>query len=220
MKVYFISGLGGDSRVFQFIELPAGYEKVCVEWIPHKKTESLGDYAIRLAEKIDKSEPFILAGLSMGGMIAVEIAKRYPPVLTILMSSVPLHSHFPQKLRWMHALQLHRIVPVTLYKTASLIKRSFSNEQKEVKELLKELIRDSDPAFLRWALKAILEWKNEWLPSPLLHIHGTRDEILPLKYTQPTHLVDNGKHLMVLSKSEVINTLLVQILEGGEIKPV
>src|SRR5450432_3539489 len=95
MKVYFISGLAADSRVFKYIQLPAHCEAVFLEWITPIKNESLQNYSMRLAERIDMNEPFSIIGLSMGGMMASEIACRLSPAATILISSVPSSKHLP-----------------------------------------------------------------------------------------------------------------------------
>jgi hypothetical protein len=39
-KVYFISGLGADSRVFSFLDL-SYFEPVFLDWLPPQKKESL-----------------------------------------------------------------------------------------------------------------------------------------------------------------------------------
>jgi hypothetical protein len=76
MKAYFISGMAADARVFRHIRLPEGYEPVYLDWIDPVPHESLRSYALRLAERIDKNHPFILLGLSFGGMLGTEIAKK------------------------------------------------------------------------------------------------------------------------------------------------
>ncbi len=214
MNVYFISGLAADCRVFKHIELPGNYEAVYLDWIDPQKEESLSSYASRLAEKIDHEQPFVLVGLSMGGMMAAEIAKIHKPAVTILLSSVPVHSHLPYYFGWAYRMKLHKIVPVGLLKSASILKRGLTPDSKEDKQVLKQVIKESDPAFIRWAMNAILSWKNEDIPQPYWHIHGTKDEILPLKYTQPTHLVQGGNHLMIMSRAAELNLLLEQLLKG------
>ena len=131
MKVYFVSGMGADSRVFKHIRLPAGYEIEHLHWIPSIKNESLKSYAVRLSEKIVPGEPFALLGLSMGGMIAAEIANhwkstfRFSPYITILISSVPVHKHLPPHFKISRLLGLYKIVPVRFLKSASFLKRFF-----------------------------------------------------------------------------------------------
>ncbi len=212
MNVYFISGLAADSRVFKHIRLPEGYEIIHLNWITPLHNESLTDYALRLAQKIDTSKKFALVGLSMGGMIATEIAKKYKPAACILLCSVPTHTQMPAHFKWAYFLRLHKLMPVAILKKVSMLKRGFAPDNKTDQQLLKQVIKDSDPAFIRWAMHAILSWKNEIIPQPLWHIHGSKDGILPIRYTQPTHTVAGGNHLMIMSESKGINEFLKQVL--------
>ena len=213
MKVYFISGLAADSRVFIHIRLPHGYEMIHLNWIPHQKNESLSQYALRLGEKINTLESFALVGLSMGGMIATEIAKKYPPVALILLNSVPTHRAMPNYFQWAYILRLHKLIPVTALKLASKLKRGFTTDIKTDQLLIKQIIRESDPDFIRWGINAILSWKNKIIPTPLWHIHGSEDGILPIRFTKPTHKIQGGNHLMIMSKAAELNLFLREILE-------
>lgn len=212
MKAYFISGMAADERVFKYVRLPEGYEIVHLTWITPQKDESLPSYALRMAERIDTSQPFILVGLSFGGMLVTEIAKRFPPVKTILIASIPLSTHLPGYFRVAAILRLHKVIPIGLVKTAARLKRFITHEKSEDKKLLWEIIRSSDPAFIRWSMEAILKWKNEEMPQPVLHIHGTRDEILPARYTKPTHIIPKAGHLMVMTRPDEVNTILYNAL--------
>lgn len=218
MKVYFISGLGADSRVFRHLQLPPGFEAVYLDWIKPLQNEPLRDYAMRLAEKIDTSRPFAIVGLSMGGMMAVEISKLYHPVITVLLSSVPGSAHLPFYYRAAARLRLHKIVPVSMLKSASIVKRFFTAEKDEDKKLLQQLIRDTDPAFIRWALNAIVHWNCKDFPGKYIHIHGTGDWLLPIRYTKPTHVIQKAGHLMVLTKATEINRILKDALSKINIK--
>ena len=214
VKVYFISGLAADGRVFKNLRLPPGFEPVYLDWIQPLKDESLRAYALRLAEKIDRTEKFVLVGLSMGGMIAVEIANHIPVELTIIIASIPLSKQLPYYFRVGASLYLHHIIPITLIKNAAIAKRLFTTETKEDKELLKAIIRESDPRFIKWALTAILKWSNEKAPQNLIHIHGTRDELLRIRFTKPTHTIPKAGHLMVMNRSYEINKILDTLLSS------
>ncbi len=214
MKVYFICGLAADSRVFKHIQLPVGYEQVCLDWIRPEKGEPLSDYALRLAADIDTKQPFALVGLSMGGMIAVEIAKRLKPATTILISSIPSAAHLPKYYRLASRLHLHQLIPITVIQKASVLKRAFTTETTEDKVMLKDMIRKSDPYFIRWAMEAVLTWKNTEVPEGVVQIHGGRDAILPKRYTKPTYIIDSGGHLMIMNRAEEINEILKEVLES------
>ena len=212
MKVYFISGLAADRRVFKYIEVPLDCEIVHLDWIEPIKNETLSSYSLRLAEKINAGESFALVGLSMGGMIAVEISRHLNPAHTILISSVPSSDQLPIYFKWAAKINLHKLVPVSMVKSASIMKRLFTAETSEDKIILKQIIRESDPNFIKWAMDAILKWKRKELPVSYIHIHGTRDELLPMRYTKPTHSINKGGHLMVLNHSGEINRILKEVL--------
>lgn len=212
MKVYFISGLAADRRVFKYIELPAGYEPVYIDWIPPQKNEPLVDYSLRLAAAVDTSESFVLVGLSMGGMIAVEMARAFPPHKLILLSSAAAPSQLPFYFHWARKTGAYRLVPVRLLKSMALLKRLFTTETADDKETLRSIIRESDSGFIRWAVTAILHWENNSTLPDYIHIHGSRDEVLPARYVQPTHVIEKAGHLMVLNHAADVNTILRETL--------
>ena len=57
-KVYFISGIGADKRVFSFLDL-SFCEPVFLDWIAPNKQESLESYALRLRNEIPEAHPVI-----------------------------------------------------------------------------------------------------------------------------------------------------------------
>jgi pimeloyl-ACP methyl ester carboxylesterase len=212
MNVYFISGLAADSRVFCNIRLPPGYETHHLGWIDPAKDEALEQYALRLAGNIDTTKPFGLIGLSMGGMIATEIARKYTVEFIVLISSIPTAACFPSFYRFLGRMGLHRIVPTSLLKSGAVMKRFFEPGTSADKRLLTQVIIDSDPAFIRWAIQAIMKWKASPPPDKFLHIHGTRDAILPVKLVKPTHTIRNGGHMMIMNRAKEINKILQENL--------
>jgi pimeloyl-ACP methyl ester carboxylesterase len=214
MKVYFISGLAADKRVFKYIQLPEGCEAVYLDWITPEKDESLPSYAMRLAASINPEEAFALVGLSFGGMLATEIAKQYKPVVTVLISSVPVSTQLPGYFKIAAKMGLHKIVPISLIKTSAATKRLFTRELVEDKKLLLQIINESDTGLIRWSMHAILNWQNETIPHPVCHIHGTRDEVLPVRYTHPTHTIPKEGHMLIMTSPKVVNEILGKALTG------
>ncbi len=212
MKVYFIPGIGADYRLFTHIQLPEGYTPSYIHWVDPFDKEKLGDYAARLIGQIDTSNPFILAGVSLGGMMAVEIAKRVTPVCTIIISSIPVTTHLPGYFRFAGKLGMGKLIPASLLKIASSAKHALTMPTAANKKLMFDIIRAGDDRFIRWALNAVLEWENKEVPQPLYHIHGTRDEIFPISLTSPTHIVEKGDHMFVVSQPEIVNHMLKEII--------
>jgi len=211
LTTYFISGLGADERAFAKLELPDTINQVFLNWVMPQDDDDLVSYSKRLAEKIDDRAPFALVGLSMGGMVAVEIARIKKPEKLIIISSVPTFHSFPKRIKTAGFLHLYQVVPVSWMKSASVIKRIFMPETPQVKKLIEDMIRDSNGQFIKWALGAVANWKNEVIPPNLVHIHGESDEIFPIKYCNPTYRIPQGTHLMVLTHSSEISAIIKKV---------
>lgn len=213
MDVYLIPGLGADKRIFRNIHLPEGYEPHYLDWISHQKNESLRDYSLRIAEHIDVTKPFVIVGLSFGGMLATEIVNTFSTGKMIIISSVPQSGHLPVYYRLAGKIGLHRMLPISLLKSASLMKRLFTAETPEQKAYLKMMIRQVDTSFIRWAIDAIVKWNGSVADRNYLHIHGSRDEILPATFCKPTHVIKGGGHLMILTRANEINNIIKNYLQ-------
>ncbi|MFM2145872.1 MAG: hypothetical protein RL732_708 [Bacteroidota bacterium] len=218
MRVYFISGLGADRRAFRNIKLPQGFEAVYLDWFSPYQEETLEAYAKRMSAGIDQRQPFALIGLSMGGMVAVEISKISKPAILILISSIPRSSCLPAIYRWAGAMGMHRCIPINWLKSGMLLKRFFMVESLPDREQIIAMVKQADPLFIRWALRAILRWRNTGVPQTYFHIHGDQDEIFPIHHVQPTHIVRGGKHLMVLNHAADVNKYLAEILATPTVK--
>ena len=213
--IYFISGLGADKRAFRNLIFPENFDCIYLDWIQQLPAETLEQYANRISELIDKSQPFYLIGLSFGGMIATEIAKNLNPEHTFLISSVPVFFQLPWYYKLAGILRLQKAFPISLMKTGNSIGLKFLGAKThDEKLLLKQLIEDSDPRFVKWALNSILTWRNTIRPDNLTHIHGTLDNILPMKHMIVDHLIKDGSHFMVYAKADEIRKIIIDIIIG------
>lgn len=212
MKTYFIAGIGADYRIFTHIRLPEGFETRFIHWIPPQAEESLPAYARRLTAQIDTTEPYILIGFSLGGIMAVEIAKIFPPVRTILISSVPVSANLPPYYHRAHRLHLSGLAAPRLMKWLTSVKNLLTMRSHEDWVTMREVIWSGDDRFIVWAIEAVLNWQNSIVPQPFFHIHGSRDEIFPIRRTKPTHIIRKAGHNIIMSHHHIINALLRDIL--------
>jgi pimeloyl-ACP methyl ester carboxylesterase len=220
MKTYFISGIGADYRLFTHVRLPKGYEAAYIHWIPPQPAENtttqpaetLPAYARRLAAQIDTTQPFVLIGLSLGGIMAVEIAKTFSPVCTIIISSVPQSTQMPPYFSLAHRLHLTKAASPFLMKFLASAKHRLTMKSRDNWKIMREVIWSGDDQFITWAIDAVLQWENSTVPQPLYHIHGTRDEVFPIGRTRPTHIIPKGGHMMVMNQPGSINDLLEKLL--------
>jgi pimeloyl-ACP methyl ester carboxylesterase len=211
MKVYFISGIAADYRLFRHIRLPAGFDAVYLDWNKPQRDESLENYADRLAEKINTDESFVLLGTSLGGIIASEIALKYNSLAVVIIGSVPVISQFPGYFRIAEKLKLYKIFPGSFYKFSAIAKHYFTSEDRDDKKIIIRMISETDPSFITWGIQAVLKWRNKRTPKSLYHIHGTRDEVFPYRCTSPTHTISKGDHVLVITRHEEVNKILAEI---------
>jgi pimeloyl-ACP methyl ester carboxylesterase len=207
--IYLISGLGADERIFGQIDFK-DYETKHITWITPKPNEHISDYASRLTEQITTPKP-ILLGVSFGGIIAIEISKIIDYQQLILISSVKTKHDLPFYFRLIGFLKIHNIIPFTLLKRTNFLTYwFFSMSTSTEKELLKNILTDTDVNFLKWAINAILIWKNDQIPLYLKHIHGSNDKILPHFFIKNIDfIIKNGGHLMVYNKANDVIKLVL-----------
>jgi len=208
--VYFISGLGADRRAFSRIDLPPGYEAVYLDWIEPLKHESLSSYAERFSKLIDDPECVII-GLSFGGILASELSKILSPKKVIIISGITCSDELPWYFKWMGKIGMHKIVPVQLMKTATIFRNSRADD--EARKMIRDFVQNTSPKFIRWSLNAIINWRHSERFSSLVHIHGSKDHLLPCRYVNADYVIKDGGHLMVLNKAAEINTVLFRLLE-------
>jgi pimeloyl-ACP methyl ester carboxylesterase len=211
VKAYFISGIGADYRLFKNIQLPYGFEAEYLHWIAPMQGESIREYASRLAQNINRDEQHILIGLSLGGIMATEIAKLTSPVNTIIFGSVPTHKQLPPWFKYAAKIKLHRLIHPSFVKLSATVKHSLFTKGAENRKFLRQLIRDGDNRFIYWGMDAVMKWRNEEIPANLIHIHGSNDEVFPIRYVKPAYVLKGG-HLLVFHHANEVNKLLEEIL--------
>ena len=212
MKAYFISGLGADKQAFRRIRLPSAYEPVYLDWITPAKNESLIDYARRFSSLIKNDDAFILIGLSFGGMLACEIAKLRNPLKTIIISSLGSSTELPWYFRRAGRFGLHKAIPVKLLKAGTIFKNMMGAASKEDKAIIINYAKFADPNLVRWSLHAIVNWNQPQRLPGIIHLHGSNDLMLPLRYTHPNYVIKNGGHLMIFNKADEVNKILNEVL--------
>jgi len=216
MDLYFFSGLGADKRVFQRLILPEFFTIHHIEWSPVNIEDSMEDYCRQLALQIDQSKPYILVGLSFGGVIAIQMSKFLKPLQTVIISSFCFKKELPRFYILLGKTKIYRLLPSrVLLKPSGFMFRLFGANDSAKKKMLISILEDTDPVFFRWAVKQLFTLENNFKPEPFLHIHGTADKIIPFNLQMGAIPVEGGEHLMVYGKAEQVSEILLQNLKRG-----
>ncbi len=187
---------------------------VFIEWQQPLPSENLGTYAQRMSQQITTPSP-ILIGLSFGGMIATEIAKHIPTEKVILLASIKIRSEIPWYYRFIGQLRLHKLIPSSLIKKSNFaIEWLFGTSSEVERKLLKQILVDTDAHFLKWAIDRIVFWDNQIIPNNLVHIHGTHDKVIPIRYVSCQFRINRGGHFMTLYQAKELSQLVQRIIEN------
>ena len=205
MKIFAISGLGADKRVFKYLTLQ--YDLIPVEWIEPKAKEPIIEYSKRLIEKykIGAKEEFGILGVSFGGLIATEISKLTKPKFTILISSVASKNELSRLIKLAGKSKIIELIPEKLLNPPKVI-ASFMFGAKNT-ELLNSILDDTDLTFTKWAIRELLNWKNLSPVQNLIKVSGTKDKLLPPKGNNNI-LIDKGEHFMVVDRAKEVSNII------------
>jgi esterase/lipase len=210
MTIYLVPGLANDKRIFKnLIEHLKDYKIVVLEHIPHESSnESIKDYAMRLIQHQEYLDvESIVVGMSIGGLIDIEMAKIIHFKKVFLISTVKHKSEFPLIIRLGSKLKIHlppKLIKYTIKPISILLKAT----NRTGAEYISKIINDSNDEHIIWAQKAVVKWDNNLIPDNYIHIHGTKDEIFPIKCVKPTHKIENGTHYMVMDRSKEISEII------------
>ncbi|MCB0516308.1 MAG: hypothetical protein R2798_07770 [Chitinophagales bacterium] len=205
MKLYAISGLGADERVFKYLTLNC--ELVPLKWIMPQKNETIESYSNKFVRKINQNtnEKMGILGVSFGGLVAVEMSKKMNPALTILISSAETTSELRPIYNIIGKLQLVKFIPEKLFIPPKFASNYLFGAKE--KELLHQILADTDSKFAKWAINALLNWKNtQKLNNKTLKISGTKDKLMPP--SKDSTLIQNGTHFMIVDSAKEISQII------------
>ena len=204
MHVYLIPGMGCTERLFDGINL-SPFSQSVIRFETAGKGEALSDCATRLSEKIDTTKPFALLGVSMGGMLAMEMTKVLDPALVILISSARNSKELPRRARWWRYFPIYRIVPAAILRWAALrCEPMMGIRSKEHKLLFRNMLKEIDARWLKASIHMVVNWRGSPAFDRVVQIHGTRDKVLPHRYITDCTSIRGGSHLMGLNRQDKI----------------
>lgn len=212
------SGLAADCSVFapQKLAFPG---LVVPDWPIPNYSETLDQYARRLAAELPKDGRLILGGASFGGIVSLHVAEHVRAHAVVLIGSVQSPSELPRYAKWARPLKsLIRYLPVRSLQSCCLpLLLLIARLQFTHLVNLMRQFQNADPIVIKWSLMRILDWRDCPQPTcPIVHIHGKRDHVLPMRYTNPDHVVLDGGHVLSLSNPREVNAVIAKVIESAD----
>lgn len=210
MKIYFISGLGANAKAFERLDIPKDFEPVFIDWKMPEPNENLEHYVHRMADEINPNEPFHLAGLSFGGIIAQEMNDFLDPDKTILISTIKNRGEMPTYMKFSSKFSAHKAVPVQFFTSDKILSYSFFRNLYDPRmPKLNEFFTQKDPVYLKWSINQVVNWKPSHVNfKEIYRMHGDRDLVFPSKQVHDADIIKGGTHIMVLQKPKEVSKLL------------
>lgn len=211
--IYLFPGQGSDHRIYKHLEIPEGFDTIHISLPRPQKKERLETYALRCIEQIDTSRPYILMGISLGGMICTELSDTLKPLHTIIISSAKGKEELPGRYNIMKRVKINRLVPGSLTKAGARVLSVVVEPDRRTDAVFKTMLKDKEPYYLKWTVNMIINWQRESNAEHITHIHGDHDHTLPIKNINCDYIIEQGTHSMIITASDEVNRIISEILE-------
>ena len=213
IHVYFMPGMAASSLIFERIKMPEDtFESHLLDWIIPNKSDTLQDYAKKMAEKVTHQN-VVLIGVSFGGILVQEMAHFLSVKKVIIISSVKSNTELPSRMKIAKSTKAYKLLPTSMaQKIEVLSKFAFGSIIKQRLILYEKYMCMRDKTYLDWSIEQIINW-NQIIPdSNLVHIHGDADEVFPIKNIKNVIEIKGGTHLMILNRFRWFNSHLPEII--------
>lgn len=218
VNIYLFSGQGSDYRIFDSLQFDQEkYNVVNVEYSVPTKGMSLQQYSQSLLPKIDTLNPFILIGVSLGGMICCELSELINVKKTIIISSAKGRSELPFRYRFQKTIPLYKLFPPFAIKAgAKLLQPLVEPDRRKNKATFKKMLSDKNALFMKRTVEMIIKWNRKTNSKKIWHIHGSMDHTLPLRHLTADCIIKKGSHMMTLTERKKVMECIDLILEMQE----
>lgn len=212
--IYLIPGFLTNETIYRDIRVQLNNPTEVIEFIPALQNESLADYAKRMCDKIDSTQPFYLMGTSFGGMLAIEMSKHVKPEKLILISSAKHRGELSLFMRQEKAAsKFLPLIPEWVIKQTYTrgfeIGGKFIPRFKSIyRDDIRKMINSIDGRFEKWVMRQFTKWDGKNHMEDVLHIHGDDDRVFPIKRIKDVKVIKGGSHAIILNRYKEVANLI------------
>jgi len=182
---YLLPGMGADSKMYQGAWLDIN-PAVCIDWPPYEGEATLSELAGKVAAHYPIQDNDILIGSSMGGMVALEIARRIRLDRVVLVGSA------------IDGSEMNGLLTLLTPFVAAAPLEFFQKLAARQDGLFQQMCAASDPYFMSAMCKAISTWDG--YPGDLTRvtrIHGEKDKVI--KCPRDCQVIKGAGHLLPIT---------------------
>ena len=201
ISIYLMPGMAASPKIFEFIKFPVNYKITYLTWIKPNINETMKAYAKRMSLFITDVDP-VLIGVSFGGILVQEISKHIKVKRLIIISSVKSKVELSMSMKFAKTTGIHRLLPLNwIDDLEKLLLFVFGPSIKVKVDAYKKYLSERNPDYLKWSINQIINWKQIKYDDKIIHIHGEKDKVFPVKYLKKNKnfiIVKNGTHATIL----------------------
>jgi pimeloyl-ACP methyl ester carboxylesterase len=150
-------------------------------------------------------------------MLALEMVRHLQPAMVLLIASC----RGPEGLRpilrlgrWLLPPATYRAWRVAQWLSGPVMRLRLQTPRPHRAALL-EMFKQSDPRFMHWTVRAILNWRPTPLEGvPVRHIHGRRDPLIPIGRVRADEIIPQGRHVINLTHAEEVNAFIRRAIDS------
>jgi pimeloyl-ACP methyl ester carboxylesterase len=220
-QLVMVPGMATDHRLLEPQRRGLG-EFFVPAWLPARRGEGLPQYARRLAETLPPARRLVLGGVSLGGMLAYEMARQLRPAAVVLVASC--RSGRAVRPMFCRLRPVLCRLPVWFFRGGQrcgpVVAPLLFGRRPEIQQLLMSMFRNADAELLRWAVGAVLHWQPEPLDGiPVYQIHGENDRLIPAAKAQAREIIPRGGHLINITHADEVNHFIRKVLDTAGAAP-
>ncbi len=200
MKTIILPGMGANSNMYPREKYISLQDVIFTDWPKYDGELSLEAVAKKVINQHQINNEMIVGGSSLGGMVAIEIAKTIGLKKVILIGSATNPDYINPLLQ-----KLSNLAEITPVKIIQVLTGKVNKYSKN--ELL-NMFEESDRKFIKAMCKALFEWEGIGkFNGDVCQIHGEKDLVIfpPKKNVK---IIPGGGHLISMSHAEEVANFL------------
>ena len=183
--IYTLPGMGANSNMYSGPWLEIQNMKF-LDWPKFRGEKSLSEVAERVICENDISRSDSVAGSSLGGMVALEIADKLKNERVFLFGSAVTKTEINPLLRLLSPFA--EVTPINFIQT---IAGKYPND-------VLSMFSTSDPNFIRSMCKAVADWQGFSGDQNIIkRVHGENDKVIACH--SKCKIIENGGHLIAIT---------------------
>ena len=213
VHIYLMPGMAANPSIFEHVKLSKEqFEVHNLVWVIPNHKETLTEYAKRMSDKIEHDN-VVLLGVSFGGVLVQEMSKFLNLRKLIIVSSVKSKHELPNRMKLAKITKAYKLLPTQFVSNfESFAKYTFGETIKKRVNLYKKYLSVNDKRYLDWAIHNMICWEQEEVIPNIIHIHGDKDPVFPIKNIFDSIIVEGGTHIMIINKYKWFNENLPKLI--------